>query len=101
LIEMGARSVVIKGGHRKGAAVDVFYDGGTFHQFSSRRIRTRHTHGTGCTFSAAIAAYLARGENVHTAVARAKEFTTEAIRHGFAVGAGHSPTHHFHRFWHK
>ena len=101
LIDMGARSVVIKGGHRKGAAVDIFYDGAKFHQFSSPRIRTRHTHGTGCTFSAAIAAYLARGENVQTAVAHAKEFITEAIRHGFAIGAGHSPTHHFHRFWRK
>jgi hydroxymethylpyrimidine/phosphomethylpyrimidine kinase len=99
LIEMGARGVVVKGGHRKGAAVDIFCDGRNFHQFGSRRIRTRHTHGTGCTFSAAIAAYLAKGENVHTAVARAKAFITEAIRHGFAVGAGHGPTHHFHRFW--
>jgi hydroxymethylpyrimidine/phosphomethylpyrimidine kinase len=99
LIEMGARSAVIKGGHRKGPAVDVFYDGSHFHEFRSRRVRTRHTHGTGCTFSAAIAAHLARGEDVRFAVARAKQFTTEAIRHGFAIGAGHSPTHHFYRQW--
>ncbi len=99
LIDMGARTVVIKGGHRKGAAVDLFFDGSHFHEFHSPRIRTRHTHGTGCTFSAAIAAYLARGENVRTAVGRAKRFIIGAIRHAFAIGAGHGPTHHFYRYW--
>lgn len=99
LVDMGATNVVIKGGHRQGAAVDVFFDGRHFHEFRSPRIRTRHTHGTGCTFSAAIAAYLARGENVRVAVARAKQFITAAIRNGFAIGAGHSPTHHFYRHW--
>jgi hydroxymethylpyrimidine/phosphomethylpyrimidine kinase len=96
---MGARNVVIKGGHRRGPAIDLFFDGKKIHLLRSPRMRTRHTHGTGCTFSAAIAAYLARGETVETAVFRAKKYITAAIRHGFAVGSGHSPVHHFHRYW--
>ena len=101
IIDMGARSVVIKGGHLKGPATDLFFDGKTFRELRSPRIRTRHTHGTGCTFSAAIAAYLARGEEVPEAVSRAKKFITQAIRQGFAVGTGHGPTHHFYDFWGK
>jgi hydroxymethylpyrimidine/phosphomethylpyrimidine kinase len=99
IVKLGAKSVVIKGGHRKGPAVDLFYDGKTFSALVAPRIRTKNTHGTGCTFSAAIAAYLAKGESVERAVALAKKYITEAIRKGFAVGAGHSPVHHFHRFW--
>jgi hydroxymethylpyrimidine/phosphomethylpyrimidine kinase len=96
---MGAKHVVIKGGHRRGPANDLFFDGKKMRPLRSRRIRTRHTHGTGCTFSAAITAYLAKGETVETAVLRAKKYITAAIRHGFAVGSGHSPVHHFHRYW--
>ncbi len=96
---LGARSVVIKGGHRNGPATDLFYDGKHFLELRAVRIRSRHTHGTGCTFSAAIAAYLARGEKLEPAVTQAKRYITEAIRRGFAVGSGHSPVHHFHRFW--
>jgi hydroxymethylpyrimidine/phosphomethylpyrimidine kinase len=96
---MGAKHVVIKGGHRRGPAIDLYFDGKKMRPLCSRRIRTRHTHGTGCTFSAAIAAYLARGEIVERAVLRAKKYITAAIRHGFAVGSGHSPVHHFHRYW--
>jgi hydroxymethylpyrimidine/phosphomethylpyrimidine kinase len=99
IVAMGATTVVIKGGHRKGPAVDLFFDGKTFHALSATRIRTKNTHGTGCTFSAAMAAYLAKGESVERAVALAKKYITGAIRAGFAVGAGHSPVHHFHRFW--
>ncbi len=99
IVEMGARTVVIKGGHLKGPAVDLFYDGKKFSSLSAPRIRTQNTHGTGCTFSAAIAAFLARGERVETAVALAKKFITSAIRSSFAIGAGHSPVHHFYRFW--
>ena len=99
ILGMGAKSVVIKGGHRRGPATDIFYDGEKFRYLSSPRIRTRYTHGTGCTFSAAIAAYLARGEEVEQAVALAKKYITQAIRQGFAVGRGHSPVHHFHGFW--
>jgi hydroxymethylpyrimidine/phosphomethylpyrimidine kinase len=101
IIAMGAQSVVIKGGHRRGPAVDLFFDGKKVRELRSPRIRTRHTHGTGCTFSAAIAAYLARGEEIEVAVALAKKYITRAIRHGFAVGSGHSPVHHFHALWHR
>jgi len=99
IVRMGAKSVVIKGGHRKGPAVDLFYDGKTFSALVAPRIRTKNTHGTGCTFSAAIAAYLAKGESVERAVALAKQYITAAIRKSFTIGAGHSPVHHFHRFW--
>jgi hydroxymethylpyrimidine/phosphomethylpyrimidine kinase len=99
ILGMGAKSVVLKGGHRRGPATDIFYDGEKFRPLSSPRIRTRYTHGTGCTFSAAIAAYLARGEEVEEAVALAKKYITQAIRRGFAVGRGHSPVHHFYGIW--
>ena len=101
IIDMGAKSVVIKGGHRRGPAIDLFFDGKKFRELRSPRVRTRHTHGTGCTFSAAIAAYLAKGEDIENAVVLAKTFITQAIRQGFAVGAGHSPVHHFHAWWDK
>jgi hydroxymethylpyrimidine/phosphomethylpyrimidine kinase len=99
IIAMGAKSVVIKGGHRKGPAIDLFFDGNKIRMLRSPRISTRHTHGTGCTFSAAIAAYLAKGKKIEDAVSMAKKYITQAIRRGFAVGSGHSPVHHFHRFW--
>jgi hydroxymethylpyrimidine/phosphomethylpyrimidine kinase len=101
IVDMGAKSVVIKGGHRRGPAIDLFFDGKKFRELRSPRIRTRHTHGTGCTFSAAIVAYLAKGEDIENAVVLAKKFITQAIRQGFAVGSGHSPVHHFHAWWDK
>jgi len=97
--KMGAKTVVIKGGHLKGPAMDLFYDGKKFIALNAPRIRTKNTHGTGCTFSAAIAAQLAKGEKIDSAVALAKQFITRAIQLSFAIGAGHSPVHHFHRFW--
>ncbi len=99
IIDLGARSVLIKGGHLKGAAVDLFFDGKNFRALTARRIRTKNTHGTGCTLSAAIAAYLARGESVERAVTLAKRFITRAIESSFSIGSGHSPVHHFHGFW--
>jgi hydroxymethylpyrimidine/phosphomethylpyrimidine kinase len=99
IIDMGAQSVVVKGGHRRGPALDVFYDGKRFLELVAPRVRTRNTHGTGCTFSAAVAAYLARGESVKAAVVYAKRYVTGTIRKGFAVGSGHGPVHHFYRFW--
>src|SRR5499425_1132475 len=99
IVALGAKSVVIKGGHRRGPATDIFYDGKKFLELKSARIRTRHTHGTGCTFSAAIAAHLARGYDLEQAVFRAKEFITQAIKAAFPIGSGHSPVHHFYRFW--
>jgi hydroxymethylpyrimidine/phosphomethylpyrimidine kinase len=99
IVKMGARTVVIKGGHLEGPAIDLFYDGKTFIELTAPRIRTKNTHGTGCTFSAAIAAYLAKGEKLDSAVALAKKFITQAIQSSFSIGAGHSPVHHFYRFW--
>ena len=99
IIAMGARSVVIKGGHRKGPATDIFYDGKKFRELTAPRLRTPNTHGTGCTFSAAIAAGLAKGEKLENAVVQAKRYITQAIRKGFPIGSGHSPVHHFYRFW--
>jgi hydroxymethylpyrimidine/phosphomethylpyrimidine kinase len=99
IVSMGAKAVVLKGGHLKGPAVDLFFDGKKVQAFRAPRIRTKNTHGTGCTFAAAIAAYLARGEDLENAVRAAKKYVTAAIRSGYPVGAGHSPVHHFHRFW--
>jgi hydroxymethylpyrimidine/phosphomethylpyrimidine kinase len=99
ILAMGPHSVVIKGGHRRGPAVDLFYDGHKFIELRERRIRTRHTHGTGCTFSAAITAYLARGIKAERAVMLAKKYISQAIRQAFAIGAGHGPVHHFHQLW--
>jgi hydroxymethylpyrimidine/phosphomethylpyrimidine kinase len=99
IIAMGAGNVVIKGGHRSGPAIDLFFDGKEFRELYSPRIHSRHTHGTGCTFSAAITAYLARDETIETAILLAKKYVTEAIRKGFAIGAGHGPVHHFYELW--
>jgi hydroxymethylpyrimidine/phosphomethylpyrimidine kinase len=97
---MGAKNVVIKGGHLPGdTVVDILYDGADFIEFSAPRIETRNTHGTGCTFASAIAAYLALGEPVAEAVRKAKEYLTEAIRHSYDIGKGHGPVHHFWRWW--
>jgi hydroxymethylpyrimidine/phosphomethylpyrimidine kinase len=91
---MGARHVVVKGGHLEGAALDVFYDGESFHEFIVERIDTPNTHGTGCTFSAALATGIAQGMDVLEAVAQAKDYITEAIRYSFSLGSGHGPTNH-------
>ena len=99
LVALGAKAVVIKGGHREGAATDLYYDGSRFQEFSADRIDTLNTHGTGCTFASAIAAGLARGLNLLDSVALAKEYVTEAIRRSFAVGQGHGPLNHFYKLW--
>ena len=96
---LGARSVVIKGGHLAGDANDIFYDGSQFEEFPARRIHTENTHGTGCTFASAIAAGLAKGLSSRDAVAEAKEYVTGAIRDSYSIGRGHSPVHHFYRSW--
>lgn len=99
ILQMGARSVLIKGGHLKGPALDLFFDGKSFRSLRAPRIRTKNTHGTGCTLSAAIAAYLARGHTLAEAATKAKKYITSALRQSFRVGRGHSPVHHFHEFW--
>ena len=99
IVGMGARAVVVKGGHREGPATDLFYDGTEFREFTAPRLDTVNTHGTGCTFASAVAAGLARGMVVTDAVALAKEYVTEGIRHSFSIGQGHGPLNHFYRFW--
>ncbi|MCE5307942.1 MAG: bifunctional hydroxymethylpyrimidine kinase/phosphomethylpyrimidine kinase [Acidobacteriales bacterium] len=94
LVRLGAHAVLVKGGHLEGAAVDVLCEGGQFHEFPAPRIDTRHTHGTGCTYSAAIAAGLALGAPLVEAVSRAKAFITEAIRTAPGLGSGSGPVNH-------
>jgi hydroxymethylpyrimidine/phosphomethylpyrimidine kinase len=98
---MGPGFVVVKGGHLSGAACDLCYDGKDFVVLANERIETRHTHGTGCTFSSAIAAGLAKGLTVAEAVAAAKRYITVAITHGFPLGKGVGPTHHFYELYAK
>jgi hydroxymethylpyrimidine kinase/phosphomethylpyrimidine kinase/thiamine-phosphate diphosphorylase len=95
LQEMGARNVLIKGGHLPGEAVDLLLAGRTLHLFSSPRIATRHTHGTGCTYASAIATLIAQGLPLVEAVSRAKSFINEAIRTAVPMGTGHGPVNHW------
>lgn len=92
---LGVRHVLVKGGHLPGEAVDLLFDGSRFQTFSARRIQTRNSHGTGCTYSAALATLLAQGNPVPEAVAKAKDFITRAIALGLDLGAGHGPTNHY------
>jgi hydroxymethylpyrimidine/phosphomethylpyrimidine kinase len=97
ILEMGPAAVLVKGGHLEGEtdAVDVLLDAAGETLVRAERIDTPHTHGTGCTYASAIAANLAKGLRLREAVEQAKAYLTEAIRHGFALGAGHGPTRHF------
>lgn len=99
LHELGGGSIVIKGGHLDGEALDILYDGRQSLTFSAPRIKNVHTHGTGCTYSAAIAAFLARGCLLPEAVGLAKNYMNMAIRHGFRLGAGTGPLHHFKKLY--
>jgi hydroxymethylpyrimidine/phosphomethylpyrimidine kinase len=94
LYASGAKNVLIKGGHLSGTADDLLLADGKFHQFTSDRIETVHTHGTGCTYSAAITAGLAKGDSLMEAVGKAKEFITRAIRTNPALGHGVGPVNH-------
>lgn len=92
----GARYVIIKGGHDTGTeAVDVLFDGRYFIELAGRRIATGHTHGTGCTFSAALAAGLARGLDIESSMRQAKAFIQAAIAEGINIGSGRGPTNHW------
>jgi len=99
IIKLGARAVVIKGGHRKddAYATDLFYDGRRFIVLKGPRIAGGGAHGTGCAFSAAIAAHLARGASLEDAVRGAKRFVTAALRHSFKLGKGRALLDHFAR----
>lgn len=96
LAGFGARYVIIKGGHDEGAeAVDLLFDGRYFTELAGKRIATGHTHGTGCTFSAALAAGLARRLDVECAMREAKAFIQAAIEDGINIGGGRGPTNHW------
>ena len=96
IVDMGAGAALVKGGHVGGDdVVDVFRDGTSRHVFRSTRIETRHTHGTGCTLSAAIAAALAHGAPLEAAVETAVAWVREAIARSPGLGAGHGPVNHF------
>jgi len=96
---MGPRSVLVKGGHLKGEAVDLLWTGRTLTAFSAPRIDSTNTHGTGCTFSAAIAAGLALGRPLAEAVREAKAYVTRAIQEGFQAGRGVGQLRHFLAEW--
>lgn len=102
LAELGARGVLVKGGHGAGAtADDVLLSDGHAQVFSAPRVETDNTHGTGCTLSSAIASYLAKGHELRDAVGAAKTYLTQALQSAelLNVGGGHGPVHHFHAWW--
>ena len=94
LLTLGPKAVLVKGGHLAGPALDILFDGQEIREYSTPRLKTPHTHGTGCTYSAAIATRLAQGRPLAQAVAEAKEFITEAIRRAVPIGQGHGPANH-------
>ncbi|MBM6617754.1 bifunctional hydroxymethylpyrimidine kinase/phosphomethylpyrimidine kinase [Bacillus suaedaesalsae] len=96
LYELGAKHVVIKGGHNDDfMAIDLYFDGEKFEEVSSPRLQTKNTHGTGCTFSAALTAELAKGNTINDAVCIAKQFIQAAITYDLQIGSGHGPTNHW------
>jgi hydroxymethylpyrimidine/phosphomethylpyrimidine kinase len=102
LIAMGCAAVLVKGGHGQGAeSIDYLFDRDGVTPLAAPRIATRNTHGTGCSLSSAIAAELAKGVDLRTAVGNAKAWVSAAIAQAdrFTVGHGHGPIHHFHRFY--
>jgi hydroxymethylpyrimidine/phosphomethylpyrimidine kinase len=95
IAESGVGAVLVKGGHLEGDALDILLHNGVFTEYRSPRIDTRHTHGTGCTYAAAITAFLARGCTLEEAVRRAKDFITKAIQTAPGLGSGAGPVNHW------
>ncbi|HUA17327.1 MAG TPA: bifunctional hydroxymethylpyrimidine kinase/phosphomethylpyrimidine kinase [Bryobacteraceae bacterium] len=95
LAALGPRAVLVKGGHLQGDAIDILFQEGAWREFRAPRINSRNTHGTGCTFSAAITAALALGCDLEAAIGRAKHYITEAIRTSPALGKGVGPVNHW------
>jgi hydroxymethylpyrimidine/phosphomethylpyrimidine kinase len=96
---MGPRTVLVKGGHLKDSATDILWDGARFTRFTAPRIDSTSTHGTGCTYSSAIAAGLARGRDLEASIRDAKAYVTAAIRGGFQAGRGVGALQHFVESW--
>ncbi len=98
IFDLGAKTVVVKGGHLDDDATDLFYDGSNFEELKAKKVKTKNTHGTGCTFSAAIAAYLVLGKSVLDAVTLAKKYITQALKTSTPLGHGFGPVNHFFAF---
>lgn len=98
ILKLGARAVLVKGGHRSDTADDLYMDGSSRHWFRAERVDTEHTHGTGCSLSAGIAAGLARGLPLKDAISNAKAFVRRGLETGYVVGEGRSPINHFHAY---
>jgi len=94
IADLGPRAVLVKGGHLSGAAVDVLFHEGRIEHFTARRVRSQHTHGTGCTYSAAITAGLAKGHDLVEAIRVAKDYITAAIATAPGLGHGCGPVNH-------
>ena len=101
LIKLGRKNVLLKGGHLDGEAIDVLFNGEEFNYFTSERIHTKNTHGTGCTLSSTITANLARGLSMEEAINEAKRYITVAIKHSLDIGKGVGPTNHFYELYKK
>ncbi len=102
LLRLGAKAVLVKGGHLDSAdSLDILHDGSAITRLTAARVATGNTHGTGCTLSSAIAAFLARGSTLPQAVQRAKDYLNGAIGAAdtLQIGGGHGPVHHFHGLW--
>lgn len=95
IYDMGAKNVLVKGGHREADATDILFDGTDFYYFPAPRIASTNTHGTGCSLSSAIASSLGKGSDVFDAVRQGKDFITVAIEQAYPVGKGVGPIHHF------
>ena len=101
IFQMGAKNVLLKGGHLDGESTDILFDGQDFFYFPSPRIATKNTHGTGCTLSSSLAANLALGYGINEAVKLSKEYITIAILHSLSIGKGVGPTNHFYTLYKK
>ncbi|MGL5123129.1 MAG: bifunctional hydroxymethylpyrimidine kinase/phosphomethylpyrimidine kinase [Fusobacteriaceae bacterium] len=101
IFSLGCKGVLIKGGHLKGDAIDILYDGKKFYRYMSKRIKTINTHGTGCTLSSTICAYLSKGYSLEEAVSNSKRYITKAIENSFSIGSEVGPVHHFYKFYNK
>lgn len=96
IVELGARAIILKGGHME-KAIDVLFDGAELVQLSGDRVKTDNMHGTGCAFASALAAQLALGRGLFEAATLAKAYVTKAIEKGYAIGKGRVPLDHFYR----
>ncbi|AFM41320.1 phosphomethylpyrimidine kinase [Desulfosporosinus acidiphilus SJ4] len=101
IYQMGAKNVLLKGGHLENDSTDILYDGRNFKYYTSQRVKTKNTHGTGCTLSSAITSNLALGYPLSEAVSLAKDYIIEAIEHSLDIGKGVGPTHHFYSLYQK